>query len=90
MRQEHVRVEWYYDYGFYAPEDDKVLLALLQVFSDGRASVLTEDGKTYLTFENETDAHIWLTDEELHPLEILFENAGINAFLDGLHLTLPK
>ncbi len=69
-----MKVEWWYDdCAFHYSDSTELFLARLIVRDDGTAQILT-DGPETIGFENETEASIWLLDEEYRRLKSLIED----------------
>ncbi len=73
MAKTPITVKWLYGSAQFDDDERTVWLALLQVFDDGTAEVLTDNAETLLHFEDEVEANMWLADEEFMLLKFLIE-----------------
>ena len=69
-----MKCEWWYDdANFHYSDQTELVLARLTVRDDGSAEVLTAAGELH-QFDNETEASVWLLDEEYRRWESLLED----------------
>jgi hypothetical protein len=89
MLHQNVKKEWWYEDSLFYPEQEKIWLALLKVYPDGAAEIVTDNGNTQLLFDSEDEANSWLVDEEFRFLEDLVEDLVVDGNPIVSQIVLP-